>query len=178
MDQTEVTNKEFKRFVDATGYVTVAERPVLWEELKKQVPAGTPKPPDSVLMPGAMVFQPPKSVNGLQDFSQWWKWVIGANWKSPYGPGSSIADILDHPVIHVSHEDAKAYCDWAGKRLPTEAAWEYASRGGLSGKRFTWGDDDPLKHPKLANIWQGEFPIEGYRRRWVCWYSTSWELSA
>ncbi len=158
MDKTEVTNKEFKRFVDATNYVTVAERPISWEEIKKQVPPGTPKPADSVLMPGAMVFIPTETVNNLHDFSQWWKWTIGASWKTPEGPGSSIDDLMDHPVIHVSHEDALAYCKWAGKRLPTEAEWEFAARGGLEAKRFTWGDEDPLQNPKLANIWQGEFP--------------------
>ncbi|MCK5343500.1 MAG: formylglycine-generating enzyme family protein, partial [Candidatus Heimdallarchaeota archaeon] len=146
-------------FVEATGCVTVAERSISWEELKKQAPAGTPKPPDSLLMPGSLVFNSPKFVNGLHDYSQWWKWTIGASWKAPYGPGSSIDNILDHPVVHVCLEDAEAYCNWAGKRLPTEAEWEFAARGGLDGKRFTWGDEDPLKNPKLANIWQGEFPI-------------------
>lgn len=159
IDQTEVTNREFMCFVEATGYVTVAERSISWEELKKQAPAGTPKPPDSLLMPGSLVFNSPKFVNGLHDYSQWWKWTIGASWKAPYGPGSSIDNILDHPVVHVCLEDAEAYCNWAGKRLPTEAEWEFAARGGLDGKRFTWGDEDPLKNPKLANIWQGEFPI-------------------
>ncbi len=160
LDKTEVTNREYLKFVKATGYLTVAEREVSWEELKKQVPPGTPKPPDSVLMPGSMVFEAPKEVSNLHDFSQWWKWTIGANWRHPLGPGSSINSLMDHPVVHISHEDALAYCEWAGKRLPTEAEWEFAARGGLNKMRFSWGEDDPRKNPKLANIWQGDFPIQ------------------
>lgn len=156
MDQTEVTNEQFKAFVDATGYVTTAERPVDWEELKKQVPEGTPKPPDEVLQPGSLLFTPPDHAVDLRDFFQWWSWTHDVDWRRPEGPGSRIDDRLDHPVVHVSWDDAVAYCEWAGKRLPTEAEWEYAARGGLDHTVNVWGNE-PID-PTRANIWQGEFP--------------------
>jgi formylglycine-generating enzyme required for sulfatase activity len=169
MDRTEVTNAQFAAFVKATGYKTTAEKPVDWEEMKKQVPPGTPKPDDSVLAPGALVFTPPKGeVKNLNDYTQWWSWVHGADWRHPYGPGSSIEGKDDHPVVQVGWDDAVAYATWAGKRLPTEAEWEFASRGGMAGKRFVWGDQMPTdKDDKLANIWQGRFPdqnqkVDGY----------------
>lgn len=170
MDATEVTNEEFKKFVDATGYVTVAERGVDWEELKKQVPPGTPKPHDSILQPGSLVFKKTKSpVANLYDFSQWWEWSIGANWRHPNGPKSTIKGKENYPVVQVAYEDALAYCEWAGRRLPTEAEWELASRGGAYGTTYNWGNDVSVLSEK-ANTWEGEFPfkntkVDGYELR-------------
>jgi formylglycine-generating enzyme len=160
MDATEVTNNEFSKFVEATGYVTVAERAIDWDELKKQVPSGTEKPHDSILQPGALTFKKAKSaLPNLYDFSQWWKWTIGANWRHPNGPGSAIEGKGDHPVVQVAYEDALAYCEWAGRRLPTEAEWELAARGGTYGTVFFWGDD-AAQLPGKANSWEGQFPVE------------------
>ncbi len=156
MDVTEVTNAQFAEFVDATGYVTVAERPVDWEELKKQVEPGTPKPPDEMLAPGSLVFTPPDHAVDLGDIFAWWSWVSGANWRHPEGPESSIEGRERFPVVHIAYEDAVAYCAWAGKRLPTEAEWEFAARGGLEGKVNCWGDE-PIDGAR-ANTWQGSFP--------------------
>lgn len=158
IDQTEVTNAEFKKFVKETGYVTVAERPIDWEEMKKQLPPGTPKPADSILQPGSLVFRKElENITNLNDYSQWWEWKRGANWRHPYGPGSSIEDKDNYPVVHVSYEDAKAYANWAGRDLPTEAEWEAAAHGKLHGGIYTWGDDE-AELKKEANTWQGHFP--------------------
>jgi len=163
IDKTEVTNAEFKKFVDETGYITIAEREIDWEEMKNQLPPGTPKPHDSILQPGSLTFKKTEnSVPNLFDYSQWWNWTIGANWKHPQGPGSSIDGKEDYPVVHIAYEDAKAYCDWAGKRLPTEAEWEYAARGGQREAIFTWGTDAE-KLSENANSWEGEFPTENTR---------------
>lgn len=156
IDIHEVTNKQFKAFVDATNYITVAERPVDWEQLKKQLPSDTPKPSSELLTPGSLVFRQPDHPVELQNPSDWWQWTSGACWRHPQGPGTGIENILDHPVVHVSHEDAMAYCRWANRKLPTEAQWEFASRGGLRQKIHPWGDD-PIE-PKHANVWQGRFP--------------------
>lgn len=156
MDSTEVTNAEFARFVDATGYVTTAERAPLLEEIMKQVPPGTPPPPPESLVPGTLVFTPTENAISLDDFSKWWTWTPGANWRRPEGPDSNIEGRESHAVVQVSWDDAQAYAAWAKKRLPTEAEWEFAARGGLAGKNFVWGDE-PLT-PQRANIWQGEFP--------------------
>lgn len=158
MDETEVTNAKFAKFVDATGYLTLAERPVDWEELKKQLPHGTPKPADEMLQPGSLVFTPPSQPVFLNDYTQWWTWIIGANWKHPLGPGSTIDSIGNHPVVHIAYEDAEAYAAWAGKRLPTEAEFEFAARGGMSEKEFAWGDELNPQNKFLANYFQGSFP--------------------
>ena len=164
MDKTEVTNAQFLAFTTATNYITIAERDVDWEQLKTQLAPGTPKPADSVLQAGSLVFSPPTNKIPLNDISQWWKWEIGANWRHPEGPKSNIDNRMDHPAVHIAFEDAVAYCKWAEKRLPTEAEWEYASRGGIMKARFSWGNEDPasdsIDGSKWANIWQGEFPYE------------------
>jgi len=163
MDEHPVTNAEFRRFVDATGYVTTAERTPDWEEIKKQVRPGTPKPSDQQLVAGSLVFSPPAGPVSLRDMSGWWIWMPGASWRHPSGPKSSLDGLDDLPVVQVSWDDANAYAKWAGKRLPTEAEWEYAARGGLEGKRFSWGDELMGKGPDgkprfMANIFTGDFP--------------------
>ncbi|MGI9534158.1 MAG: formylglycine-generating enzyme family protein [Thermodesulfobacteriota bacterium] len=158
IDETEVTNKQFKEFVKETGYVTTAEQKPDWNELKKQLPPGTPKPDDSILVPGSLVFKPPRGRVNLNDHYQWWAWIPGANWKSPLGPNSSIDGLDNHPAIHVSWFDAERYCKWDGKRLPTEAEWEWAARGGLNDKNYSWGNEDIEKGKLKANTWNGSFP--------------------
>lgn len=158
MDETEVTNDQFDAFVRATGYVTLAERPVDWEELKKLVPPGTPKPAAESLLPGSLVFTPPNHAVVLNDYTQWWSWVTGANWRHPLGPQSNIEGKGKHPVVHIAYEDAQAYAKWAGKRLPTEAEYEFAARGGQEKKEYAWGESLTPGNKFMANYFQGAFP--------------------
>jgi formylglycine-generating enzyme required for sulfatase activity len=163
MDVTEVTNAQFSKFVAATGYITTAERKPDWEELKKQLPPGTPKPPDSVLVPASLVFTPSSNPVPLNNAAQWWSWVKGADWRHPQGPGSSIEGKENYPVVQVSWEDANAYAKWAGKRLPTEAEWEFAARAGLNDQPYTWGSEPVESGSMKANIWQGNFPYRNLK---------------
>jgi len=162
--RTPVTNAEFKEFVDATGYVTTAEKKPELEEIMKTLPPGTPPPPDDVLVPASMVFTPPGRPVTLDNPLVWWQWKKGANWKQPKGPGSSIQNIMDHPVVHVSWYDARAYAEWKGMRLPTEAQWEYAARGGHEKRPFIWGDQPVTEGKSRINIWEGSFPNRNTRK--------------
>lgn len=158
IDEHPVTNAQFARFVDATNYLTTAERLPDWGAIRNQLPPGTPKPPDGVLVPGSLVFVAPSGPVPLDEQGLWWHWTPGASWRQPEGPGSSIGGRDDHPVVHVSWDDATAYARWMGKRLPTEAEWEYAARGGLHQKQFAWGDEWQPQGRHMANTFQGEFP--------------------
>jgi formylglycine-generating enzyme required for sulfatase activity len=150
MDATAVTNAEFAAFVEATGYTTVAERPL--------DPTDFPGAPPENLVPGSLVFTPTAGPVDLRHLSQWWTWTPGAFWKHPEGPRSSLAGRERHPVVHVAFEDAEAYAAWSGKELPTEAQWELAARAGLDGATYTWGDTPEEEGQKLANYWHGDFP--------------------
>ncbi len=164
IDKTEVTNQSFREFVKATHYVTTAEKKPDWEELKKQLPPGTPKPPEDQLIPASLTFHPPDHAVPLHDFNRWWKWTAKANWQQPDGSGSDLAGKDNYPVVHVSWFDANAYCQWANKRLPTEAEWELAARGSLNNKTYAWGDEPIDKNKVKANTWQGQFPHENVLR--------------
>jgi len=150
LDEHPVTVAEFRRFVKATGHRTTAETAPSTEDFPDADPAQ--------LVPGSLVFRPTTGPVRLDDYTQWWAWTPGADWRHPEGPDSTVNGRDRHPVTHVSLFDARAYADWAGKELPTEAEWEYAARGGLDGARFAWGDEELIHHRRQANSWQGEFP--------------------
>jgi formylglycine-generating enzyme required for sulfatase activity len=152
MDRTEVTNAQFRRFVEATGYVTIAER--------TPRAADFPGAPADKLVPGSLVFREPPGPVAREEWWTWWEYLAGACWRHPEGPGSDLAGRDDHPVVHVCWDDAVAYAQWAGKRLPTEAEWEWAARGGLAQKAYVWGDEQVPEGKWRANIWQGRFPRE------------------
>lgn len=152
IDKTVVTNEQFARFVKATGYVTIAEQTPRAEDF--------PGAPPENLVAGSVVFSPPAHPVALNDHSQWWSYVKGANWRHPQGPNSDLKEKEKHPVVHVAYKDAEAYCKWQGKRLPTEAEFEYAERGGLDRKRYAWGDEFKPGGRFMANTFQGRFPNE------------------
>lgn len=150
IDETPVTNTQFANFVDATAYVTFAER--------APDPALYPGILPEMIQPGSLLFTPPQGPVDLNDFTQWWQFCFGTDWRHPYGPDSSLDGLGEHPVVHVVHEDAQAYAHWAGKTLPTEAEWECAARGGVDGADYAWGDELAPDGKMLANYWQGVFP--------------------
>ena len=153
MDQTEVTNAQFREFVEATGYITVAEIKPTKEEF--------PTAPEENLIAGSTVFKPTPGPVEFDNYLQWWSYVPGADWRHPAGPQSSIEGKDDYPVTHVAYEDAEAYAKWAGKRLPTEAEWEFAARGGKAGQLYAWGNEIKIEEKYQANIYQGRFPVDG-----------------
>jgi formylglycine-generating enzyme len=161
IDRTPVTNRQFRKFVTETRYVTFAEI----APDPKDYPGALPH----MLKAGSLVFTPPSHPVDTRDWSQWWNYKFGANWKRPYGPRSSISGLDDHPVVHIAYRDAEAYATWAGKELPTEAEWEFAARGGLDDAEFAWGDEFAPAGKSMANTWQGVFPhqnlaSDGYER--------------
>jgi formylglycine-generating enzyme len=156
MDAHPVTNAQFRKFIEETDYITTAERLIDWEEISRQLPRGTPRPHDSLLEPSSMVFKSPGRRVSMNNYQSWWTMMRGASWKHPEGPGSSVEGKDDYPVVHVSWFDAVAYAQWAGKRLPTEAEWEYAARGGQNHFIYPWGNE--RVDASRANYWQGEFP--------------------
>ncbi len=157
MDRHTVTNRAFRQFVDATGYVTLAEKPAN--------PADYPGAKPEMLAPSSVTFRKSTGPVDLRNKYNWWVYTPGANWRHPRGPGSSLQGLWDHPVVHVGFEDAEAYARWAGKELPTEAEWEFAARGGLEGAEFVWGDELAPGGKSMCNHWQGEFPWQNLLTR-------------
>ena len=170
MDKTAVTNEQFEKFVKATGYVTIAERTPTKEEF--------PTAPAENLVAGSVVFAPTDHEVPLNDHFQWWTYVKGANWRHPHGPESDIKGKEKYPVVQVAYPDAEAYAKWAGKRLPTEAEFEFAARGGLAGKTYAWGDEFRPNGKWMANTWQGKFPVKDAGRRRLCRHRAGREISA
>ena len=164
MDKYEVTNQQFLQFVNETGYTTTAEKKINWDEMMSQLRPGTSRPPDSLLEPGSLIFKASSSPIPLNDESSWWEWEKGASWKHPSGKNSSINEIMDHPVVHISWDDAVAYAQWAGKRLPTEAEWEWAARGKKTDAIYPWGNESINETPMKANFWQGHFPYKNTKQ--------------
>src|SRR5215210_5443083 len=156
MDRTPVTNRQFRQFVETTGYVTFAEIAPKAEDYPGALP--------HMLKAGSLMFQPPQRPVDLRDWSQWWTFKFGASWRKPYGPGSSIRGLDDHPVVHVAFKDAEAYAAWAGKDVPTEAEWEFAARGGLDGAEFAWGNEFTPGGVHLAKFPRQNFNLDGYER--------------
>src|SRR5215813_14466967 len=150
IDAVPVTNAQFRQFVKETAYVS-------WAEIDPD-PKDYPGAKPHMLKAGGLVFTPPRAVDGLEDWSQWWRFTFGANWRRPYGKSSHIGGLDDHPVVQIAYKDAEAYAQWAGKELPTEAEWEFAARGGLDGAEFAWGDELTPGGKHMANTFQGEFP--------------------
>lgn len=159
MDFTEVTNEQFKSFIDSTGYSTRAERQISWQQIVHETGTQWDKPHDSILPPGSLVFVPPNEPILINDFTLWWRFIPGANWLHPDGPESNLEGKWSHPVVHIAYQDAEAFCTWMGKRLPTEAEWEFAARGGRDQQRYAWGNEFIPEGDHMANTFQGSFPV-------------------
>jgi formylglycine-generating enzyme required for sulfatase activity len=179
MDIHEVTNAQFLKFVEETGYITTAEKTFIYDNIKKDIPLSVKKGPDTFLERGTLMFKPSNDSISLIDESDWWEWAKDINWRNPIGKGSSYEDYMNHPVVHVSWTDAISYAIWAGKRLPTEAEWEWAAKGGKINSLYPWGNQSINDLPMKANFWQGNFPNDNtikdkfYFTSPVCYYQSN-----